>query len=340
MIPDVPESSPAHARPPEPEGWTLPQVAFAAWQALLHIGITAIAFVVIYQTVTKVARPYLGRLDWAPVAAGEIAFIGLYGNSVLLAWRKKAPGVTRGVLMAAIVAGSVILNVYGARGKLPDVVIHLVIVGAFFGLMLDGKSVIARLRGGKVRGDRLSAAEWASHPVRSLRLARWMQAWAEPSRKAALGRYMRLLYAVALAQADERVGRVPLLWRRRLPVTLRYQLATGLLPEPIMAGEGDWQEAVSRHVSKQLSLLPAKPSAPPEGAPAESPKPVAKPRQNARQKRASSAAAKRAKAVAILTASPAKPLAEVARESGASERTVSRVKKDLPVPLHVAGGTR
>jgi hypothetical protein len=250
---DMPDS-PAHART-GPDEWTRPQVAFATWQAFLHIGITAIAFVVIYQTVTKVARPYLGRLDWTPVAAGEIAFIGLYGNSVLLSWRKKAPGVTRGLLMAAIIAGSVILNIYGARGVLPDVVIHLVIVGAFFGLMLDGKSVIARLRGGKVRADRISAAEWAGHPVRSLRLTRWMQAWGEPSRKNALDRYTRLLYAVALAQSDERVGRVPWAWRRRLPVTLRFQLSTGLLPESAMAGQGDWQEALRVHVGEQLHLL-------------------------------------------------------------------------------------
>jgi hypothetical protein len=337
-MPDMTDTG-AHART-EPERWTGPQIVFTIWQVILHVGITAIAFVVIYQTVTKVSRPYLGRLDWAPVAAGEIAFIGLYGNSVLLSWRKKAPGMTRGVLMAAIVAGSVILNVYGAHGVLPDVVIHLVIVGAFFGLMLDGKSVIARLRGGKVRADRISASEWAGHPVRSLRLARWMQAWAEPSRKAALDRYMRLLYAVALAQADERVGRVPWLWRRHLPVTLRYQLSTGLLPDAVMAGEGDWQDAISRHVSKQLDLLPATPASAPPATTEEAPAGTTATRQPSRQKAASDDAAslarKRARAKRLLSAIPAPTLAEVSAKTGLSERTLSRIKSELPRRLHVA----
>jgi len=121
--------------------------------------------------------------------------------------------------------------------------------------MLAGKSTVMSLRGGKVRADHIGAGEWVAHPVHSGRLWRWKQTWGEPSRDVAQARYMVLLYARAIAQSDARVGR-GFRWRHRLPVTLRYQLSTGLLPAAISAGQDGWQEAAGAHVSAQLSLLP------------------------------------------------------------------------------------
>jgi hypothetical protein len=246
--------SPAHARA-EAKGWTAPQVALAGFLVLLGLGITGIAFYVMWGTVVDAVRTYMHGRSWTVPVSGEIAFLFLYLVGVLVAWRKAPAGVTRGLLMAGLIAGSVVLNVYAARGVLPDLVAHLLIVGSFFGVLIAGKAAITSMRGGKIRADRISGGEWAVHPLRSLALTRWMQTWGEPSRSAAHARYMVLLYARAVTQADSRVGRVPVLWRRRLPVTLRYQLSTGLLPEDIMAGQGDWQEALREHVKGQLSFL-------------------------------------------------------------------------------------
>src|SRR5262249_9405091 len=68
--------------------------------------------------------------------------------------------------------------------------------------------------------------------------------------------------------------------------------------------------------------------------------PVATPqaRQPTRQPAASERAKANAKARRLLTANPGMPLADVAEKSGVSERTASRIKSGLPVPLRVAGG--
>jgi hypothetical protein len=247
----------AHAIPREERDsdWNWKQRVFAGWQLLLYLSITAVTFYVIYKTVTHLLRPYLHSLDWTPVAAGEIFFVGLYGNGVLLAWKNKAGGWHRALMMAGIIAGSVILNIYGALAAVPDLVAHLMIVGAFFGLMLDGKSVIRRLRGGKGRPDRIGGGQWLTHPLRSAALAWWMQAWGETSREAAGKRYRALLYARTIAKADDRIGRVPVLWRWHLPETLRYEFSLGDLP--VKADEYGWKETLRAHITEQLTLLPA-----------------------------------------------------------------------------------
>ena len=91
--------------------------------------------------------------------------------------RKAPPVVSRTLMMAGIMAGSVELNVYGAHGVLPDLTAHLVVVGAFFGVMLVGKAAFTALRGGKERADRICSGEWLVHPWRSAALAWWM-VWA------------------------------------------------------------------------------------------------------------------------------------------------------------------
>lgn len=247
----------AHAIPREERDsdWNWKQRLFAGWQLILHLGITGITFYVIYKTATALLHPYMHSLDWTPVAAGEIFFIGLYGNGVLLAWKKKAAGWHRGLMMAGIIAGSVVLQSYAAIGAVPDLVAHLMIVGAFFGLMLDGKSVIRRLRGGKERADRIGSGEWLTHPWRSAALAWWMQAWGETSRVTAMKRYRALLYARTIAKADERIGRVPVLWRWHLPETLRYEFSLGEMP--VKADEYGWMETLRAHITEHLTLLPA-----------------------------------------------------------------------------------
>jgi len=219
---------------------------------VLGAGIAAVTFWNIYDTVTAVAQPYLGaHRDWQPVAAGEIAFLFLFGVGVLLDWRRAPGGALRPLGMGLLMTGSVILNVWSARGKTADLIIHLMIVGAFFIVMLVGKAAIRALKGGRVKADRVGFLEWVAHPIHSFRLQRWMITWGETSRKAAHADYMRLLFATAIAQADPRVGKKPR-WRRNLPITLRYQLSLGQLPK---FPDETWQTDLARHVRDELNAV-------------------------------------------------------------------------------------
>lgn len=235
--------------------WTRGQRLIACALAVLGTGITVPAFTEIYMTVTHLIRPAFGAWSWTVPVSGEIAFTYLFLNGVLLAMRRAPAGALRSVLIAVIIAGSVVLNIWAYLGSVPAVVGHLIIVAAFFGVLLAGKETVMTLRGGKVRADRITAGEWIAQPARSAALWRWMKTWGEPSRDAALERYMRLLYTRALAQSDPRVGRRPFAWRRNLPPPLRYQLSTGTLPLAVATG-GDWLRAAEVHVAEQLALLP------------------------------------------------------------------------------------
>lgn len=235
---------------PRVSDWTKPQKWLAGGLTVLGLGITAVAFIVLYQTVTDLLQPYMHASAWTVPVCGEIAFAFLFGNGILLSARRAPGGALRGLLMGALMAGSVLLNVYAARHSVPSAVGHLVVVVAFFGVMLAGKATIMTLRGGKVRADRITASAWIAHPVHSARLWRWMATWGEPSRGIANERYMRLLFAFTIAKADARIGSRRG-WQRKLPDSLRYELATGRLPET------DSLEALAEHVRERLSHLPA-----------------------------------------------------------------------------------
>jgi phosphohistidine phosphatase SixA len=240
-------------RPADHQQWTGGQVALAVLLVLLGLGITFPAFIQLYRTAVGLLIPFMGWWAWTVPVCGEIAFAFLFLNGVLLQLRRAPGGGVRALFMALLVVGSVVLQVYAAHGVLPSIVGHVVVVVAFFGVMLSGKATIMSLRGGKIRSDSITLGEWVAHPVHSFRLWRWMKYWGEPSRDAAQDRYMRLLLAIAIAQEDPHVGR-GWGWRRKLPVTLRYELATGKLPEA--AGDG-WAEAIASHVQRQLPSVRA-----------------------------------------------------------------------------------
>src|ERR1022692_3594303 len=96
--------------------WTWPAKLLAVTLVLLGLGITLPAFAEIYITITHLVRPSFGSWAWTVPASGEIAFTFLLLNGVLLAMRRAPGGALRAVLMAALMAGSVILNVWAARG--------------------------------------------------------------------------------------------------------------------------------------------------------------------------------------------------------------------------------
>lgn len=236
---------------------------FGAFLVIAGLAITGIAFRVIFDTVTALASRYMTVWPWSVVVSCEIAFVFLFGLGILLAWRKAPSPAIRSIFMGLLIAGSVILNVWAARGSVPDMAAHLVVLCAFFACLLTGKAGFQMLRGSKIRADRIGLGEWISHPVHAARLQRWMLTWGEPSREVAHARYMRLLFAVAVAQSDQAVGNQRA-WQRSLPVALRYQIEMGQLPE--FTGD-DWQQRVAAHVRAQLHPdLPPAPERAPEPA--------------------------------------------------------------------------
>jgi hypothetical protein len=249
---DMPE--PQHGRAVPAPNWTWPQRIYSVILGLVSAGIVGPGFFAIYETATRLVRPWFGADAWIVPVSAEVAFAALFGWGILLSWRKAADVGVRILFMGLIIVGSVALQAYAGRSAFPDAVAHLVVAGAFFAVTITVKAAITRLRGGKVKGDRISLGEFLASPSRAAGLWRWKNAWGEPSTSAARRRYMVLLYVIALAQADPRVGKRPA-WRRNLPVTLRYELSTGLLPDAVSAGQGGWQEAAGEHVTGQLALL-------------------------------------------------------------------------------------
>jgi hypothetical protein len=257
---------PQHAKPAR---WTFWQGAFVVLLSAATLGTAGPAGFSVYQTSRDFARPYLGHEAWILPVALEAVFMVLFGWGIVLAWRKAADVPVRVLGSAAIAALSFAVQVDAANGSFSGILVRVAIVASFFVAGFTMKAAFMRLRGGKVRGDRVSLGEFLASPPRAVGLWRWKNAWAEPSADAARRRYLVLLYVIALAQSDPRVGKRLFRWRRRLPVTLRYELSTGLLPAAISAGGDGWQQAAGEHVTAQLALLDAPPPAvAPDTAPA------------------------------------------------------------------------
>jgi hypothetical protein len=261
---------PDHARTEPAKGWTVGQGFLAAGLILLGAGITFPAFAVLFFTVTHLVNPWFHAWSWTVPASGEIAFTFMWGNGVLLAWRGQPGGLLRAVLVAVFIAGSIYLQIDAAHGDATSAAGHILVVVAFFGCMVVGKQTIMRLRAAKGRPDRITPAEWILHPCRSAVLRSRMALWGEPSRDKAQARLAPLRYAIALAQADTRIGRVPFLWRQHLPVTLRYQLSAGEFPAPVTNAikfGNAWTEAVAAWVSAEMKLLDKAPRSTPASEP-------------------------------------------------------------------------
>lgn len=259
--------TPAGSGGATPKPWTTGQALLAGFLALEGLAITVPAFAVIWLTVTHLVRPWFGSWSWTVPACTEIAFTGIYLTGLLLEWRDEPGGWLRPALLTALGSASLWLNVSAAHGIVASAVAHAVVVTTFFGFLLAAKEAVRRLRSRRGRPGRITLAEWLAHPLRSLTLWRWMAAWGERSTARAAMRYNAMLYAIALAQSDARIGHTLLLWRRRLPVTLRYQLGTGKLPPDVeraivtsYGGVEIWQAPVAAWVDDQLRLLDRRPA--------------------------------------------------------------------------------
>jgi len=124
-------------------------------------------------------------------------------------------------------------------------------------------------------------------------------------------------------------------------LTLAMNLGAGLAVSPLLALADSVVPVVFFFALEILIGLIrraqiAMPRVTPQPAPVAAPPAMPAPRQQPRQAGNGDRAKARARARQLLIANPGMPLADVAGQSGASTRTVSRIKSELPV-LRVAG---
>jgi hypothetical protein len=207
------------------KGWTGGEIILAGVYMLLCPLVGFFAFVEIYQTVTHLVHVWFGDWAWIVPAAAEGLFTGLYAGWLLLELKDKPrpPRPVRFMLTgftAACMAGSYWLNIASAHGVVDDAVAHVIVVTAFFGVLIVGKVLVRRLK--------VTPAERAMETAR------------EDARQ----------YAIDLVRAVR--GRW---WRYRedVPSLLKGQIRNGRLPDAVIEDiklkvsigrTSGWQETV------------------------------------------------------------------------------------------------
>jgi hypothetical protein len=238
--------------------WTPWECALAAVYGLLCIAVGFFAFVEIYFTVTHLVHQWMGDWAWIVPASAEGMFTGLYTGWLLLDLRDTPPRAVTwmlGGLLAASTAGSYWLNIYAARGVVPDAIAHVIVVTAFYGVLLMAKILIRRLR-------------------------------VTPEQRA-----LSVTLADAKAHARDMLrSGLGISWHLRAPVLLRRQLRSGRLPAKVMEAVADgaryggatvWEPAVEAWVATAVTLpertaevlraARAEASAPPPATPSRDP---------------------------------------------------------------------
>ena len=305
----LPMATPKHAR----------ELSDGQHRLALIITVTACAlapvfFAVMFESVVHLLGPSFWWA-WAVPVATEASFVILFMLDVLLEWCGKPMGWLRWAPYP-FAAASLWLNVYSAKGDTAAMVGHGVVTVAFFLPLLAAKAAVRKL---SVSDEDVKVG--AEH--------------------AAARRY-----AMDLVRAQKGIA-----WRWRIPSLLRTQIVRGRFPAHVMTAVNDgavfggaakWEAAVEQLVTdgltqrvrmtaavkRQERQIEASARASSDGQgdgqqqrPADRRRPV------------SATAAKRARVQRILTANPALSLADVAVKAGVSESTVTRIKREMPVPI-------
>jgi len=292
------------------------------WDWLLRVIITLtclltpLFFYELFRVTTGLLRPYLGEQAWIVPAAMEGAFTILFLLDLWLKHKCKPQGWLRWAPYP-FAAASLFIQVWAARGVVPAMIGNAAVSAAFFLPLIAAERAVKSL----------------AIPDADVR---------EMQERADAMRYARDLMR-------DRKGS---LWRYRVPSLLRVQILRDRPPAVVVAavregasfgGAAKWETAVETWIAngltrgdKMAATVERQRAAIQETA--QPPSATPEPRQTARQSGTPDRARARAKATRLLTANPAMPLAEVAEKSGVSERTASRIKSDLPVPLRVAEG--
>lgn len=195
--------------------------------------------------------------------------------------------------------------------------------------------------------DRIPLARWlADPPWRTIGMRRRMIVNNVTSYPEACSREEARLVGIDVARAS--LGKR---WKRDAPALLRRHLKAGTLPAGVAescatatlgrspaVGElvGAWvADALTQPARTAASVARQKRAIEVSAAlPDATPDRVPSSRQPARQKGATDNARKHARARRLLSASPVPTVAAVAAKTGLSERTVSRIKSDMPRSLH------
>jgi hypothetical protein len=284
---------------------------------ILSCALAPVFFAVMFSTVTGLLAGSFGWWSWAVPVATEASFVILFLLDVLLEWKGKPMGWLRWAPYP-FAAASLWLNIY-AGGGTAGMVGHGVVTLAFFLPLLAAKAAVRKL---SVSDDAIA-----------------LNAERTAARR----------YAMDLARAQK-----GMLWRWRIPSLLRTQIVHGRFPAAVTeavkagasyGGAGKWEDAVTSLVTDALTQgarmaatvkLQERQIERQAAASDDAQNDRQRDRQKAPRKTVSTTARKRAKVQRILTASPALPLGDVARQAGVSESTVTRIKRDMPTPLHAA----
>jgi hypothetical protein len=211
--------------------WTFWECTLAAAYGLLCVLVGFFAFIEIYFTVTHLVHPWMGDWAWIVPASAEGMFTGLYAGWLLLDLKDTPPREVTwmlGSLLAASAAGSYWLNIYAARGIVPDAIAHVIVVTAFYGVLVMAKILVRRLRTTpEERAARTALADAQAHARDMLR--------------SGLGFW----------------------WRFRAPVLLRRQLRSGRLPAKVteavasgarFGGSTVWEPAVETWIAAAVTV--------------------------------------------------------------------------------------
>jgi hypothetical protein len=207
-----------HAR----AGWTVPQVILAGLILLMVTALAPLFFADLFVTVNQLLAPWFGWWAWTVPLATEASFVTLYLLGVLLVLRRK-PARWLAWAPYPFAAASLWLNIAAARGAVPAMVAHAVLVVAFFTPLLAVKAAVRSL----------SATEDELKLARALADARQYAMDLLRDRKGAAWR-----------------------WRPSVGSLLRRQVLTGRLPAAVTLAVGEslaaygqpWEPAVREWV--------------------------------------------------------------------------------------------
>jgi hypothetical protein len=166
---------------------------------------------------------------------------------LLLDWLR--PSVFLRSAAWTLTAGTVAANFAVTKGDAVDRSLHAIVILVAVIIFEAAR----HLRDDQSRMDKIRLSRWVLSPVRTARLWRRMVLWEVTSYAEALRRESVILHARTVLAAHYDQGS----WRgarKRVPLTLKHQLATGQIPAPVLHGL-DLQAAVRDWVHTSLGEL-------------------------------------------------------------------------------------
>lgn len=329
--------------------WLTAASGLIAGNPLLLV-IAGIGFSLSFQTISDEARR-LHMPGWAPLYP-----IGIdVGILALVIEARRAIDDDRSDLVPRLGAWglsilTIVINAQGASTWGLARLLHIIMPSLWvLFLELTRWRKLRRARAAK-RAERIPLARWLTDwPWRTLGMKRRMVLNNVTSYPVACAREEARMLAADLARAVWGPG-----WKKMAPALFRHQIRSGVLPASVadiasMAAVGaspamsepvaSWVASVATEsasalakVEQERERIERQQNATDERQPERHNEGQAEcqpERQTARQRNASDDARKRAKAKRLLLASPSAELADIARQSGVSKRTVSRIKADL-----------